>query len=223
MDGHEFSTTVSAVSRSAFQSAATEETNIPGVPQRPRYMQHPNLHYWKEILPDNDALYIKYNRCRNMPEQPMDAFYQQIKDDIIEKDIKRLVLDLRNNGGGDSTLLMPMIRWLGQTDSFRKKRGLYVIVGRDTFSSALLNVYAIKQRTKAVFIGEPTGGKPNSHGEVLYLTLKHSGLSIRYSTAYYKLIKDDLLDSFYPDILCEVTMADYLAGKDPALSHIENR
>jgi len=97
--------------------------------------------------------------------------------------------------------------------------GIFVILGRDTFSSALLNAYAFKNKTAAIFVGEPTGGKPNCYGEVEYLRLKNSGLKIRFSTVYYNVIEDDKQLSFYPEIECKVTFADYLGNRDACVEY----
>ena len=40
--------------------------------------------------------------------------------------------------------------------------------------------------TEAIFIGEPTGGRPNHFGEVKSFNLPNSGLSVRYSTKYFR-------------------------------------
>ncbi len=53
---------------------------------------------------------------------------------------------------------------------------IFVVIGRRTFSSGLLNAHDLAARTRAILIGEPTGGKPNSYGEVESFTLPRSGL-----------------------------------------------
>jgi hypothetical protein len=49
------------------------------------------------------------------------------------------------------------------------------------------------------------------------LKLPHSGLEIQYSTEYFRLMKDSDPDALYPDIAAPRTLADILAGRDPAL------
>ena len=123
-------------------------------------------------------------------------------------------------------MLRPFIDWLSDFQRIRNENTkqvfkIFVIVGRDTFSSALLNVYQLKFKTKAIFIGEATGGKPDCYGEVNYFKLRESGLSVRYSTRYYYLIEEYLQDSFYPEISCSVSIRDYLENRDPCMEWIK--
>ncbi len=85
-----------------------------------------------------------------------------IEDHVVEK----LIIDLRNNFGGNSSLLDPFIEDIKHCDKINKKGNLFVIIGRETFSSALLNAFSLKENTSAIFLGEPTGGKPNCYGEL---------------------------------------------------------
>lgn len=185
----------------------------------PLYRQNEDLFYWSCC--ENDILYIKYNRCKEMESITVAEFCEKLKTEIISNTkIKKIVLDYRNNTGGNSELFRPFLMWLSRNKKVNKKGKLFVVVGRDTFSSALLNVYVLKFTTKAIFLGESTGGKPNCYGEVKYLELKNSGLYIRYSTKYYYLIEDDEELSFVPDIHCKVSFEDYINGIDSVMEEI---
>ena len=115
---------------------------------------------------------------------------------------------------------MNLLKHIQHCEKINKKGNLYVITGRETFSSALLNLYSLKAKTKAIFIGEPTGGKPNCYGEVEKFKLKNSGITICYSTKYYKTIQNDKLLSFLPDINLEVSIENFILGNDPCLEYI---
>jgi C-terminal processing protease CtpA/Prc len=134
--------------------------------------------------------------------------------------VECLIIDLRNNLGGNSTLLEPFIAKLEKCEKINKVGALYVIIGRDTFSSALLNAYAIKNKTRAVLVGEPSGGKPNCYGEVESFKLDNSKVKICYSSKYYKLIKSDSVLSLFPDVEKLVTFKDYIEKRDPCLEYI---
>ena len=94
-------------------------------------------------------------------------------------------------------------------DKINRKENLKVIIGRETFSSALLNAYEFKFDTNAEIIGEPSGGKPNCYGEILKFTLPNSRFIVSYSTRYYKLIEDDTILALYPDINIQESISDY--------------
>jgi hypothetical protein len=79
-------------------------------------------------------------------------------------------------------LLMPFINQIKANKKINKKGRLFVIIGRQTFSSAILNAISFKNNTEAIFVGEPTGGKPNHYGEIKVFTLKNSPIRVQYST-----------------------------------------
>ena len=130
-------------------------------------------------------------------------------DFINYNNIAKVTIDLRNNLGGDSTLIQPLINFINGNDKINRKENLKVIIGRETFSSALLNAYEFKFDTNAEIIGEPSGGKPNCYGEILKFTLPNSRFIVNYSTRYYKLIEDDTILALYPDINIQESISDY--------------
>lgn len=175
----------------------------------PIYAKKSYENLWYEYREKQHDLYIKYNSCREYGEI-------LIKDKIIEiikfienNKIHRLTIDLRNNMGGDSTLLEPLIYYIKKNSTINTKGNLKVVIGRETFSSALLNAYQFKFETNATIIGEPSGGKPNCYGEILRFNLPNSKFNISYSTRYYKLIEDDSVMALYPDELIEEGIEDF--------------
>ena len=186
----------------------------------PLYSQNSDKFYWSNF--DDGVLYINYSNCKNMEQQTVESFCEILKNFIENNEIEKIAIDLRKNSGGDSELFRPFLAWLAQNNSIIDGTiKLYVIIGRDTFSSALLNTYFIHFESNAIFVGEPTGGKPNCYGEVKYFELESSGLMIRYSTRYYKLIDDDNQMTFYPDVNFKVSLEDYLNLKDPCMEYIK--
>ena len=70
-----------------------------------------------------------------------------------------------------------------------------------------------------ILVGEPTGGKPNSYGEVRSFRLPNSGLRVMYSTKYFQMLETDP-PAVEPDITVELTAADRFGGHDPVLARI---
>jgi hypothetical protein len=97
------------------------------------------------------------------------------------------------------------------------KKIVIVLMGRRTFSSAILNAIDLKKQTSAIFVGEPTGGKPNHYGEVKMLRLPQSGLPVTYSIKYFRVLDDDP-ESFQPDFIVEPGISDHLENTDPVLN-----
>ena len=186
----------------------------------PRHRDKPSLAYWNDYLPGQKTLYFKYNRCADDPAAGM-TFAKLVEGTLAfmkTKPVERFVLDLRDNGGGDSTIAGPLIAALAAHPTLNVRGRLFVLIGRHTFSSAVLNALELKAKTQALLVGEPTGGRPNHYGEVRHLTLPRTGWQISYSTKYFTtdLVKGDP-DSLVPDLPAPYPAADWFAGHDPVL------
>ena len=178
--------------------------------------------YRYEFLAEHDALYVQYNSCREDDSYPMDRFVDDVFGTIRERDASGLIVDLRRNGGGDSRVLHPFIdevvAWSGGESGERDGgRTVCVIIGRYTFSSAVLNAIDLKQRADAVFVGEPSGGRPNHYGEVKSLQLPDLGRRVTYSTKYFTHYKAGDPPALMPDIDAPDSFEAYVRGRDPAL------
>jgi len=186
----------------------------------PLYRKNSTQNYWMESIDEAKTLYFNYRTCKEMASEPVADFGKRLMNFINTSAPEKLVIDMRNNTGGNSTLLDPFIDELKACNKINQRGKLFVILGRDTFSSALLNVYSLKDNTKAILVGEPSGGKPNCYGEVQRFALKHSGFTVMYSTKYYHLIEDDLMLSLLPDVEKELTMQNYIDNADPCMEYI---
>lgn len=217
-DGDKFRVAVPAVSIKEFYDISADAGA--DFEKIPLYRRNEDRKYWSYLIEESKTLYFNYSSCREMEDLTIADFTEGIISMIEGTAVECLIIDMRNNLGGNSTLLEPFIEWLGKSDKINKEGSLYVIIGRDTFSSALLNAYAIKTKTKAVLVGEPSGGKPNCYGEVESFKLDNSKVEICYSSKYYKLIKNDRILSLFPDVERLVTFKDYMEKRDPCLEYI---
>jgi hypothetical protein len=185
----------------------------------PLYMRDRRTPYWFAPLPEAKAVYLKYNSCREIEARPFASFVKDVFAAVEERQAERLILDLRDNGGGDSSVFAPFFKELAKSTRVNRKGGLFVILGRRTFSSAVLNAVDLRKRAPAVFVGEPTGGKPNHFGEVKTLRLPRMKLEVSYSTKYFQAAYEDP-PSLMPDVLIEMSIADFRARRDPVLEAI---
>jgi hypothetical protein len=101
---------------------------------------------------------------------------------------KRLILDLRDNGGGDYNFGRTFISELKARGWLNTPDKLFVLIGRQTFSAAMTNAADFKKETRATIIGEPAGAAPNNWQEVRRFHLPNSGLAVGVSTKYYKFL-----------------------------------
>lgn len=162
-----------------------------GTGELPLYRRNSGENYWFEYLDADKTLYFKYNQCGEMEDTPFADFTQALIDTMDNGEMEKLVIDLRDNGGGDEELLFPFIHAVSHS-RFNQEGRLFVIVGRQTFSSAVRNAVALRKKTEAIFIGEPTGGKPSHFGATDSFQLPNSGITVRYSTMHLtRVILDD--------------------------------
>ena len=185
----------------------------------PLYLKRPSEYYWFEYLEDSHTLYFQYNACTNMDTLPLLDFCETMFAYVESHSVQKLIFDVRNNGGGNSQVAEPFILRIKEHSILNQKGHLFVIVGRQTFSSAILNALQLRNETNALIAGEPTGGKPNHFGEVRGFNLPHSGIEITYSTKYFTTAKEDT-PSLMPDIDVKIQASDYFSGRDPVLEAI---
>jgi len=193
---------------------ATEAAQLP----LPLYRQKPQENYWYTWA-ETDVLFLQYNRCQNGSE-PMTSFARRVFDEIDRRAPRAFVVDLRANGGGDSSVADPLLQGLKSRRSLADAGRLFALIGNSTFSSALMNAITLRREIGAILVGEPTGGKPNAYGQVSTFLLPNSALPVSYSTRFFRLLTDSDPDSLYPNIDAAVSAADYRAGRDPALEAV---
>ncbi len=187
--------------------------------ETPLYLQNPDSSYWHAYLEDEGTLYVQYRRCSEMKGRPFFDFTREVLALIDEKDVAKLVFDMRLNGGGNSALATPLIDGIAGRESINKRGSLFVVVGRETYSSAILNALEFRSKTDAIFVGRPTGGKPNHYGEVRFFPLPNSRIIVTYSTKYFAGSDEDA-QSFMPDMEVENSFDDYSSCRDPVMERI---
>ena len=173
-----------------------------------------NRYYWSTYVEDDKLIYFQYNKCI---DYNFDDFSNGLIEQIRQNDTEKLIIDLRNNTGGNSSLMRELAIKLGKIDKIKGK--IFVITGKKTFSSGLLAVMDLKKITEAMVYGEPTGSNVNHYGDIQQLILPHSKLQIIYSTKYFH-ISDEYKDSFIPDVTIVQSFEHYMEGIDDAYEAI---
>ena len=185
----------------------------------PLYRRRANVNYWAQLIRDARTLYIAYNRCANDTADPMTRFAAQMKQLAADSGVTRVVVDFRNNSGGNSAVIAPLLTWLRELRAQRPDVQIAGVIGRRTFSSALMNAIAFKEQVKAPLYGEATGGKPNHFGEVRQIPLPTLGLVVNHSTRRWRLVEGDPL-TLEPDVHVPLRSAESFQRRDPVLERI---
>ncbi len=183
----------------------------------PLAARHPDQLYWYEPLPDKGAVYVSIRAMNDWPGQTLTDFAVGLGDYLRAHAIKRVVVDLRGNPGGNNSLATPLVVALIRSDA-DYRGGLWVLISHKTHSAAQNFVNRLETYTDAIFVGQPTGENPNMYGDPRRITLPKSGISVALSTLWWQ-DKDprDRRPATAPEIAVPRTFADFAAGRDPAL------
>ena len=161
------------------------------------------------------TVYCNVRRIRDLAGPGKEMF------DLLGREHPRkLVIDLRHNGGGDyNEGLKYIIEPLRKEADINQKDRLFVLVGADTFSAAMSNAAQFRAMTRATLVGQPIGERPNGYQEPRQFTLPNSHLVVRYSTRYYRFTegRDNVI---VPDKQIATTWEDYRDGGDPVLDWV---
>ena len=176
------------------------------------------VNYFAKPLSE-DVYYIQYNACQEDEALPMEDFAAQVAKDLEEGGYWRVLLDLRNNGGGSDGVIWPLFQVLREKMDSENSCELVGLIGENTFSSALINAVEI-QEMGGKLAGEPTGGSVCHFGAVKGFSLPNSKVRGQVSGKYLDL--NTLLDAaagrgveaLEPDEPLYQTLEDTLNGED---------
>lgn len=194
-----------------------------------------NVLFTDLYLPDDEAYYILYNKCWNRELEEANGnkekaaalpSFKELEERAFTllhtKPVRKIVFDVRFNGGGNSYPATKFAEKLADFLQTHPQIKTYVVLGRYTFSSGILNALDFKRLTNAVFVGEETAGKPNHFGEIRSFRLPESGIDVIYSTNFFKNTDEDI-NTLVPDIPVETTFSDYSRGIDPVYERIKRQ
>ena len=139
---------------------------------------HENIpqNYSYEIL--NNVIVIHYNSCKSTINQEMLNLISKLKLIESERKVNNYIVDLRNNGGGDSRIIIPLIEYL-------KGKDIVVLVNEKVFSSGRM-AYVELKKIGAYSIGTDISTSLNCFGNVPgELKLDNLSLIIKRSSTYW--------------------------------------
>lgn len=189
--------------------------SLPSRP-KPTYLALSREPMWMRTI-DGRAVVVGYNTIL-VPPLEVATMADRITARVRRGGIDRVVIDLRLNGGGNNTTYFSLVQAIQQLPQDKKRR-VYVLIGRATFSAAANLAADLDRLTNAIFVGEPTGGFVRGWGDTTPLMLSATGLQLHVSFRYWDFSTgpgDDRL-AVEPDIPVELTAEDFFAGRDPVL------
>lgn len=177
--------------------------------------ENPKAAFWCRELTEQHAVYCGFRAYENLGRGRNEMLA------LIEKAHPgKLIIDMRDNGGGDNTLGYAfLIKPLEALPDINRKGRLYVLVGALTFSAAMNNAAQFQDETQATLVGQQIGEKPNSYQEPRQFRLPNSHLIVRASSLYYQFRKQGP-NAVTPDKTIVPTWDDEKAGRDPVLDWV---
>jgi hypothetical protein len=186
--------------------------------QSPLPFQHPEAPFWFTYLPESQTVYVNFRSYQGLEEQA-----RQLLEFIAQHPAKRLIIDMRWNGGGNyvhgreylisKIIFMPELNRTGR---------LFVITGRRTFSAGMTNVTDFRRETEAIIVGEPTGARPNGFQENHWFVLPVSQIRASCATLKYRFQPFKDSSAVFPDHRIDPDWNMFRAGKDAAIDWILN-
>jgi C-terminal processing protease CtpA/Prc len=180
--------------------------------------KQPKSNYWYEYLGDTATIYIQYNRCRDEPGHPFGDFARGLFAFADSQPVERVIVDLRFNGGGDNGIVRPLVDGLSARPALNASGHLFALTDGATFSAGMWAAHGLRKGPHAILVGQAPGNTLNHYGLMDTFKLPNSKLSVNYSRKRFRLNPGPEPSSLTPDTTVPYALADFLAGRDPALN-----
>lgn len=174
---------------------------------------------WFSPLNNGDTGYIYFEEYPSVNE--MTNFGKKISFFMKNNETKNLIIDFRENYGGNFFTGLILAQFIIEIDSLDWQNGIYVLISNKTYSAAMSNSINFKQFLNARLVGQPTGAAPSGYQDAGSFKLPFSQLIIMYSKRMFRFEKGNKY-AVKPDIETSLTFDDYLEGHDSAISWVLN-
>ncbi len=205
----------------AYKYISPFDTDIPQY-LYPFYEDYENFRF--TYPEDKKHIYMQINQLIDSPDKSFSDFQNEFWRyfDKNANDIESFILDLRFNTGGNGPLITGFVKELIKREEILKTKEFSVIIGRQTFSAAIILVSQLKTYTNAVFIGEPMGGPLHLWSTALQLGQVPGG-KFEFHVSYMEFFLDLPAEKNYmfpPQIPVVSGSTDFFSGRDKVLEYI---
>lgn len=181
--------------------------------RKPNYQLH---HHKKTLI-------VELNLIENESDTyPITKLAVEIDSLLKSEKVDCLIIDLRNNTGGNNQLYHPIIKTIKANNQINTTDDLFVWMGRNTFSAGINFLDELQVATKAITIGEPTGAAATHFGDAKFHFLPNSGIAFFMSTKQWHS-KDRTASShaIFPNIPVSYHFKDYQHSIDPWMNAVK--
>ncbi len=180
----------------------------------PLYLQRRDEPFWMRVLPRQHAVYLKYNQClSNGGFQRLAARAMAV---LHAHPGYRLIVDLRNNTGGDTTPFQSLLNRITRDPVLNRRGHVLGLINGLTASSATLDAGLLAHATRGLLIGQQVSDPIDEYGnDNGLLRLPYNDVLIQYTTA---TVNSPRTPAGIPDVPVAPTVQDLLTGADPVLA-----
>ncbi|MBL7472934.1 S41 family peptidase [Robertkochia sediminum] len=184
----------------------------------PNYLKHLERIYYKEYLEDHNAMYVRQSQIKDDSLMAIPEFYDEVFKEIEAKNIEKLVIDVRLNGGGNNYKNRAVLKDIIAHPEIDKVGNLFVILGDRTFSACQNLVNELDNYTNAIFVGEPTGENINFYGDNNKEELPNSKIPVYLSFAWWQDKPQwENQEWLPPHVAVQMTFEEFANNQDPVL------
>lgn len=191
---------------------------------RPLWQRHLDKQRWFTFAPELNAIFLQYVTSFEDADESAPLFAKRLAKEIQRPEVKRIIIDLRLNRGGDYSTMIPVLREILRPEKFDEKYGIFVLTSPYTNSAAVSFAAAMERYTNAIFVGRPTAAPPNYAAEAIFVNLPNSGFEIEIPQHFW--VNSDPRDPrlwIHPDLpVPAMTFAEFVAGDDPDIAAISD-
>jgi hypothetical protein len=167
---------------------------------------------------------MQFNMVIHQQDESFEAFTERMFSyiDGHADSIEKFILDLRFNSGGNGLMVLPFMNEIIKRDKINRRGHFYTLIGRRSFSAAVLFVAELMLHTQTLLVGEPAGAAQNMFSDTVNGgTLPNCGATLLLSSEYFNIAwpgnTNYTIPPHYPAPFSSV---DFFSGKDPALEAI---
>ena len=184
----------------------------------PLYLKNIDKFYFFEYLPKKKAVYVRLSQIEDDPTEDIKSFYSRLFDFIDNNEVKKLLLDVRLNGGGNNYKNRFFVTEIIKNQKINNVGSLFVIIGRRTFSACQNLVNELENYTNAIFVGEPTAENINFYGDNRPVILPNSKIPVYLSYAWWQDKPAwENAEWLAPSIPVDISFEEYSTNQDPVL------
>lgn len=180
--------------------------------------------YWYSSFKEDDILFFKFNRFitdSTGKEYPnFDDFLEGLLEEINSNKCEKLVIDVRENGGGSTKVLNALVENINYRTDLEGE-DIYIITGKKSGSASVTLAFNMQSKKGATIVGETTGGNVNLFSAGGQIELPNSKLKPVISSTP-RINKEGYNGGVKPNIEVKQNYEDYINGIDTCYEYIKN-